>query len=218
MILKEFYLYPDLVEYSNEVTYPFRDQSRCICNYLERQIKRLKFKTNGFKRICIKGKLSPDNDCFINSSNVLTVEVCFDEDKYKTLSEDKLNDYFIDMLHEGFKKCKKQFDIPLVELTSHIEQFCLNEYVNEWIFKTKQIKDYGIKCILKCNLTLSAFHLNLLIYKGKNLILEKEILSTEPDEIVFVPLFKDFKMEKGKLVVIDKFGDSVYEQDITSLG
>ncbi|WP_080684749.1 hypothetical protein [Pseudomonas brassicacearum] len=45
MILKEIYLYPDLGEFSDEIIHPFRDQSRSICNFLERSLSAEKFET-----------------------------------------------------------------------------------------------------------------------------------------------------------------------------
>ena len=107
MILKELYLYPDLVEFPDEIVHPFRDQSRSICNFLERELQTIRFSADGFKRICIVGKSSPSTESFINSSKVLIVEVPFDENDYKKLERAQLNTFFAQMLVAGIEKCRK---------------------------------------------------------------------------------------------------------------
>ncbi|WDE08763.1 hypothetical protein SG34_033225 [Thalassomonas viridans] len=217
MILKELYLYPDLVEYSDNVVDPFRDQSRSICNFLERELKPVKFKTNGFKRICFIGKSVANSKCWVNSSNVLTVEIEFDEKQYLTLAEEELNPYFMTLLKTGLIKCHEQFAIPLEHLISSLERFSAGGYVNKWCFKTKQIKELGIKCALNCQLTTNNFLLTLVVSKGKEIIYDKEILKTDPDEIVFTPMVKDIHLDGDKLIVSDKFGDPTYHLPVKEL-
>ncbi len=217
MILKELYLYPDLVEYSDNVTDPFRDQSRSICNFLERELKPVKFKTSGFKRICFIGKSVAGNKCWVNSSNVLTVEVEFDEKQYLALAKEELNPYFITLLKAGLAKCREQFEIPLEHLISSLESFSAGGYVNKWCFKTKQIKELGIKCALNGQLTTDNFLLTLVVSKSKEVIYDKEILKTVPDEIVFAPMVKDICLEGDKLTVSDKFGDPTFQLAVNEL-
>ena len=217
MILKEVYLYPDLVEYPDKIVHPFRDQSRSICNFLERQLKAFKFNADGFKRICIIGKSLPTAECFVNSSKVLVVEVQFDQKQYLELNEEGLNPYFAEILKAGFTKCKNQFTIPVEELMAGLDKFCADGYINEWCFKTKEFKPLGIKCSLNCKLTTKDFTLTFLVSKGSETIFEKNILKTEPDEIVFVPMFKDISLDGDKLVVLDKYGERVYSMLIEEL-
>lgn len=217
MILKELYLYPDLVEYEQSTVNPFRDQSRSICNYLERHLKKIKFNANGFKRICFVGKRKPRYEVFVNSSNVLVVEIPFDEEEYKALKRNQLNAFFLELLIVGIERCRKHYDIPKGELLEWLDNFNKIGYVNRWIFKTKTIKELGAKCTLKCNLTLDAFYLNLDIVKGEKLIFSREILSTAPDEIVFVPMFKDVSLINGHIVVLDKYKEPVYSISVNEL-
>lgn len=211
MILKELYLYPDLAEYPDEVVHPFRDQSRSVCNFLERELKSIKFEADGFKRMCVVGKLSPNTKCYVNTSKVLVIEVPFNEKQYLALNEGELNSYFIDMLKAGFEKSQNQFKIPTDELLSMIESFRSGGYINEWCFKSKHIKALGIKCFLNCKLTIRNFRLTMLVLKNGKTIFERRILETEPDEIVFTPMFKDICLDGDKLVVLDRFGDPVFQ-------
>lgn len=218
MILKDIYLYPDLVDYPTELTSDFRYKSRSLCNYLDREVlKILKYKTDAFRRICIIGKASPKDSYFINTSNVLTIEVKFDEKEYQSLHSDQLNEYFIRLLVKGLSKIKKHIDIPETELLNGIEHFRSIGYINQWTFKKKSIRDIGVKCFLDCNLTIDNFHLNLLIYKSKELIFEKEILKMAPDELLFVPYLKDIIFDGKNLEVIDKHGKTIFNLPIDEL-
>jgi hypothetical protein len=217
MILKELYLYPDLVEFNDEVVHPFRDQSRCICNYLERRLKSVKFVTNDFKRICFVGKRKPSAECFVNSSKVLIVEIPFDENQYKTIKKDKLNIYFSKMLVLGIEKCQTKYDIPGKVLIKGLSEFRENNYINKWTFKTKLLKQIGVTCTLECELTIDYFCLSLRILKGNDIILDRAILKTEPDEIVFNSKFKDVQLDGNFLVVLDRFGNAIYSLRIDEL-
>jgi hypothetical protein len=217
MILKELYLYPDLVDYNDEIVHPFRDQSRSICNYLERHLKLIKFNTEGFKRICFIGKSEPNPECLVNSSNVLIGEVNFDEKKYKSLNEDQLNAFFLSMLVKGIEKCQNQYNIPGKELLEWLKNFQDTGFVNRWTFKTKIIKSLGVKCSLNCELTIQTFHLSLTVSKGKDIVFNREILKTEPDEIVFMPLLNEVSLMADSIIVLDKFGNSIYEVKVQEL-
>lgn len=217
MILRELYLYPDLVEFQDDIVCLFRDQSRSICNYLERQLKPVKFDANGFKRICFIGKNEPKLECCVNSSKVLTVEVYFDEKMYKLLEKNQLNAFFTEMLVSGIEKCQMQYKIPVYELLNALEGFRENGYINKWTFKDKSLKHIGVKCALECELTIEAFHLSLVIYNQGGILLTREILKTEPDEIVFTPMFKDLRVDGSAVVVIDKFSDVIFSMTIDEL-
>ena len=218
MILRELYLYPDLVQYPQNLTGTFRDQTRCLCNYLERNVlKKLKFKADGFKRICIIGTSNPKNKVTVNSSNVACIEVLFSEDEYLSKSGNELDEYFINMLNVGLNKLDEQKQIPLEELCSGLESFRNNAYKNEWVHKSKVIKGTGARANLNCVLTKQSFTLTLSVHKDDIVVLEKEVLNTPPDEIAFTHLFKDLLTSDDALLVNNKFGEIIYELSIKSV-
>lgn len=218
MILKEIYLYPDLVGFPDEVVREFRDQSRSICNYLERAIKPVKFNSDGFKRICFIGSGSPEIRCYINSSKVLIVEVKFDKSEYFSISDHELNGYFKRLIENGINKCGDEYLIPKNELLTALAEFESNGWLNEWQFKKNTFKEYGIECVLDCKLTTSEFSLFLNVSNKSGMIWSDCVLKTVPDEIVFVPKFKDIRIEDEKLIVVDKFGDVTYGVSLHEMG
>ncbi|QPJ60557.1 MAG: hypothetical protein G3M70_01105 [Candidatus Nitronauta litoralis] len=218
MILKDIYLFPDRADFDNKkVSYPFKLQARSLCVYLERQLKTIKFKTNDFNRVCFVGCKTPNPKGFVNSCNVLGIEIDFDEKKYNSLNDEELNPFFIDMLTKGIEKCEKQYDFPGRELKGWMEDFRKEGFVNNWVFKTRLFRSIGLKCSLICDLTLYAFQMKLIIKRGKIVIFDQEIKKTEPDDVIFKYLLKDIKLIENYIVVIDKLDKTIFEIPVQEL-
>ncbi|NLF06201.1 MAG: hypothetical protein GX593_14555, partial [Actinomycetales bacterium] len=139
------------------------------------------------------------------------------EEEYRTLEKDQLNTFFLEMIRSGIKKCQEQHRVPANDLLERLEEFRAGGFSNRWTFKTITLKELGVKCALECNLTVDAFHLNLVLYREGVGLLSREILMTEPDEIVFAPQFKELRLDGDSLVVLDKFGDVTYTERLATL-
>ncbi|MCH5021973.1 hypothetical protein [Pectobacterium atrosepticum] len=202
MILKHIYLFPELDDYGKEITYPFKEQSRSICNFLERKIKDLKFSSEGFKTVCFVGKKQPSKDVFVNSSNVLNVDVYIDEDRYKSISVDCLNDYFVEVIRSGLDKCEGM--LPIDEVTSFIHEFENCGYVNEWVHKKKVFKKQSLVCSLICNHSIKDFQLSLKVVRSDDVVFNEVILTTPPDELAYHYKFKDILMDDDEVIVTTK--------------
>ncbi|WP_448105201.1 hypothetical protein [Pedobacter panaciterrae] len=72
---------------------------------------------------------------------------------------------------------------------------------NEWVYKTKTFKEYGVKANLLCKLTVNYFSLELIVEKDAKEVYKNEILRTLPDPILYKRYFKDLKIDKGKIIV-----------------
>ena len=103
MIFKDIFVYPEPVDYDSTVVTSFKMQSWSICLYLIREIKTKKIISDNFNRICFIGKEKPFNEGFVNSCNVLSVDVPFDLNEYSTRPLDSQNELFIQMLSYGIK-------------------------------------------------------------------------------------------------------------------
>jgi hypothetical protein len=208
--LKNIYLYPDLVEFQSDAVRPFRDQTRYICNFLQRHLKSSDLEVNGFNKICIVCKSAPRDACYVNSSNALIVEIPFCVDEYCSTAEENLPEYFIGLLNIGFEKGSKEFHLPIDDLNTAIQLFRNAAYENEWVYFEKYFKFIGLKCRLLCALRMSYFSLTFEATRGRELVFSQEILRTIPDEIVFMHRFKEVKFANGQLIVIDKFGGVLF--------
>jgi hypothetical protein len=216
MILKQIYLYPDLVEFNlNKNLDTIRYQTRFICNYLEQKLKVLKFETKEFNKICLIGYEKNWQEIYVNPFKSLSAPVKFRMEEYLKISPNDLPSYFINLLREGLIYIEKNHQIPLPEILNWLLEFEKNGCINKWIHKEKKIVQHKLKCELICNLNINNFKLNLVI---KNLdgkaIFDKEILKTKPDEIIYEHLFKDIVLIDDKVGVTDKFGKVFFKTAI----
>lgn len=206
MILKQIYLYPDLVEFqgrSQDVAI-VRDQTRHICNFLERQLATFKFNCEKFNKICIIGCSAPLRAMYLVSSNALAVPVVFDIDRCRAIPAHLLAAYYIDLLVIGLTRAASELAIPLDDLLRWLDAFKAGGYRNAWTFKDKNFRHAGIRCRLDCSMTLDAFTLKLHVSKKGETICDRVILVTPPDEVAFHYRFKDVIIEDDKLMVTTK--------------
>jgi hypothetical protein len=217
MILKHIYLYLNTTEYPDSIVTKFGFQTRYICNFIERHLKREKFNAEDYSKICVQGQKLPDGKCHIVSENALVSEVQFDRDRYENLQGEEYHEFFLGMLERGLNKCQSLFSIPRSALHSAIEEFRSCGYKNHWEHKKTRLNN-GLAAILSCDLTMNEFVLTLSIHKGNEILFEQPILKTKPDEIIFEHQFKDMKQSDDELVVVNKFGKKIYSLQLTEFG
>jgi hypothetical protein len=206
MILKQIYLYPDLGEFAGcpQDLLAVRDQTRHICNYLERQLASLRFDAAGFNKICVIGYSIPPAEMLINTCQSLSVPIEFDMSACRRIPRDLLGDYYAGLLAGGLRKCSSRYEIPLDEMLGWLTCLKQQGYRNEWMFKERTFRQHGLKCRLHCALTLDAFALRLQIARQGCVLFDEAILTTPPDEIAFGRRFKDIVLEGDHLTVTTK--------------
>lgn len=217
MLLKHIYIYLNQDEYPKTLVVPFGFGTRYLCNFLERNLRTLKFKTEGFNKICVQGMRQPLIGCPIVPENAALPTVLFDLDEYERLKHNEHHEFYIRMLILGLKKCAQYHQIPLTEMMEIIEIFRRGGYRNEWVHQQRMFRSYGLQASLLCSLDSERFVLRLEISKSKKIVFERRILETKPDEIIFSHRYKEVCIEGDAVVVKDKFGDSVFSTDINSL-
>ena len=217
MILRDVYLYPDLVEFNGHPRLgQFRDRTRCLCHFVGKRVAREKFNAS-FGRICVIGKSSPGAACFVNTSKVLVVDVPLTTADFGKLDDAQPNDYFIDLLRLGLDKVAGQQEIPLAAFNAGIDAFRAGGYRNEWVWKKKRPRGLGLTLSFDCNLTMDRFQLWMRVYRKDQMVLEDRVLETAPDEIVFVPNFKRLEIVGTNVSVLAHSGLPVYSRDLSPL-
>ncbi len=218
MIFKEIYLYPELSDYGKDINFPFKEQTRSLCNYLEKYIKSEKYQTTNFKRVCFVGRKNPKKHDYVNSCNVLEVEFFLDEKIYLNTPKNQLNEYFISLLLTGLSKCTDEFSLPCEKIVEGIEEFKKAGYKNEWILKKKKIKGTKIECHLKCRFTIEKLFLYLFIFNKDSLVFEKNIVTDFPNEFVFNYHLKDLKVtEQSQIEVVDKLDKVIFSMNVNDI-
>ncbi|EFO1265255.1 hypothetical protein DXV24_19000 [Escherichia albertii] len=59
MYLKEIYLYPDIMDFGEKITFSFKRESRSLYNYIERHLKKMKYQKINLKNLlCLPKRTS----------------------------------------------------------------------------------------------------------------------------------------------------------------
>lgn len=225
MILKHFYLALDSNDFPNSGTVSdFNFQTNFITQFVEKRLQKEKFETKNFNMIMLRAKKEPKENILVEDHyKCLTVEVQFDEKRYKELypfvndyplkgelikpveKKGDFNDFLIGIIIQGLEKARTQkAEIPYQFLLDTTLDFKVQGYKNEWIHITRTFKEYNIKASLLCKLTVNYFSLELIIEKNKQEIFRKEIFRTLSNGTFYHDEFKDIKIVEGKLIVTRK--------------
>jgi len=195
----------DRENYGNKYGYKFFLNTRYICNYLSKTIRKLKYTTDStFNMISIR----VSNELFepkIVPFDVLAVGVLFDKERYELMKKTENCSYYLELLEEGFRKASEFKEIPLKMFLNLIDEFKSGGCKNEWLHKRKKFKEQDLEVALNCEFTTKHFQLVATI---SQISTEKElikgiVLRTEPDEVLYDKMFKDILIENNKIVITD---------------
>ena len=218
MIFKDIFVYPEPVDYDSTVVTSFKMQSWSICLYLIREIKTKKIISDNFNRICFIGKEKPFNEGFVNSCNVLSVDVPFDLNEYSTRPLDSMNELFIQMLSYGINICISKHKLPLDFLLKSLEEFRRNGYENKWTWGRKRIKGTALTCEIICEVTMDKFYAEFIVSDKTTIIYRRDILTDKPSWISNSYFLKNkFLIRDDKILLADNLGKITFEEKISKL-
>jgi len=207
------------MQYDKEMFGKFRNNSRSLCNYLGRQARSARIDTEGFNRISIKVRSASQycnpNTYFSNPNN-LHAEVYGDLEKFTALPDqpEPVNEYMIDLLQKGLKICAQEHDFQYELVLSFIDDFRKGNYVNEWVYKARAFKDYKLRVRLMARLDIDVFNMTVVVWHGPTEIFRKVVMTTEPDEILFMRKIKDIILQDDRIILIDP----IWEKEVWSAG
>lgn len=214
MLLKHVYLYLHLDEYPADLATPFGFRTRYVCNFLERRLRELRCHADGFNKICVQGRRRPLEACPVVSDHAALPTVAFDQAKYESLRPGEEHEFFIAMIVEGLERCARQHRIPIAELRAAVEEFRRGGCRNEWTHQKKLLRQLGVQASLLCSLDPERFRLNLKLEKKGVAAVERRILETKPDELIFAHRFKDVLVDGDSVVVKDTFGKTTFSMRV----
>jgi hypothetical protein len=209
MILRDIFIGPSREDFSNDYRYGFSLKSKHVLNYIERNcLKKIKYRIEGFNRIVfsLSTKL-PLRETYVNSEKVLVVYSLFDKEKYDSLKENEISNYFSNLALTLFENLNSKIALPFEEIKHSIDTLKLANFENKWIHKKKLNRKLGLYFLLECELEINQFHLFLKIQNKTDTLLVKQLLKLSPDEIDYNYRFKDILFEEKKLVLNSKIYD-----------
>ena len=184
-ILNQIELYLE-GEYSKEEKKDFLFKSRCICNYWEREINKLKFITD-FSRInvYVSDGTKEIKVQSMQSVPFLEVVINYPLDSILYLEENELQGHYIAILCNAISAAESYMPVPLIHSKNILKKFEEGGFQNEWVHAERFWHRKSIESKVVASLTVSEFKLTQLVYLNDQLIAKEVVASTLPREILF---------------------------------
>ena len=202
----------------------FNWNARFISNYLSKAVRKLNIETDGTYNMISVNPDAKKNHCKIVSEFVLKNDILVSNEEIERYCQmNNLTDryeFYLSLLERGYLQAQGfKESVPMEALLSLHQQFREGGYKNEWLFKKKLLRNFGIYIYLNCYFTTFDFSLELEVYdlKTKALVTKGIILQTPPDEICYDYKFKQISIMHDKLIILDFLAHPRYEVDLRDL-
>ncbi len=191
--------------------------------YLSKAVRKEKIETGIYNMIYvllsakIKEPTVKLSECF----KTIEVTIPFDEaeqSRYIAMGIEERYEFYLTMLEKGYLLANTVCDVKPEILIGLHEKFRQGGYRNEWLFKKKRIKEYGINVVLDCVFTSFDFKLMLTVLDmKKNPIAKGCIYQTYPDYTFFYKTIKHLVITDKKLIITDFLDDEMIECKLEDL-
>ena len=197
---------------------------RFICNWLSKAVRKLHIETSpqikalAFTHSPIETSISIDFSEGIVHCNLLLSATDQERLQQMSILEDRY-EFFLSYLERGYKAVSERIILPIDQLLDLHDQFRLNRYRNEWLFKKKMIREYGMYVFLKCCFTTFDFHLELEAYdlKKTHLIAKGVVFRSFPDEMCYEKDFRSIIVDGPYLKILNFLGNVEMVVDLEAL-
>jgi hypothetical protein len=208
MLLRYILLRADYESYEEEFFNIFMDNVRFVSNYLSRKIRSYKVETDGTYNMISVSITKESDSCSLKSEYVLDVKVHLSEDSMinylKMKNEKKRFEYYLSILERGYLIASNYKNIPYKQLLDTHQKFRQGGYLNEYLFKSKLLKELGISVKLFHSLSSYDYKLNLYVFNLKKELLGQGVIyQTFPDEILFDKNVRHLVIDDDNLIVTD---------------
>ena len=189
--------------------YYFSNRTRFIENFLSKSVRKDSIESDKFNMISVQPVLYGGTGLkVLEYSKVLQVFLQVEQqelDNFLLMSDLQKYEYFLQLHERGYHEADNYYDIGIDRLLSYNDVLRKNGFKNEWLFKKKQIKKYGIYIYLDCFFSSFDFNLYLSVYdlKKTHLIARKSIFHTHPDEQFYQKDLRKVFFEDEKFFITD---------------
>ncbi|MBC2267068.1 hypothetical protein FZ085_06485 [Listeria monocytogenes] len=214
MLFKSVFLKLERTQFNNEIIQKVNTESRALSVAYERMLKKEKIKGN-FTRLVITGvKVSDTINQGINSSNILSLTIPFDEQSYVSFPTMKQRQEYLCALFEAtFSMLKSKVEVNLkpfileTELPIHFsqkitEEYRCNNYQTTYLLKKGKLKKTNGTFEVWVNFTEKECSLKLRILNKKKLVEERIIFKANPYSVAFQFPFSDVLVTDTNIQVV----------------
>lgn len=204
MILNSIFLHLDGRYFPAEMCLKLKDQSRHITYCIQRSLRSDKFFVKDFNRIVIEPSLNATYEIYVNSSSVASISVDFDVRKFNESTDDELLIYYVCLVKDGLTRFNEKIKIPNETMFLAVDKLIKCNFIDTWVYQEKISKKYKVSAKLICSMDKNEFCLNLVVEKDGNIVFDRIILKTPPDEISFHNKFKDLVINERGVEVLSR--------------
>lgn len=205
-------------------------------NYIERGLNSLKYKTNNFDTLMIRGRKKRKGVVLKEHLKTLEIEIPFKEEKYHSIyphineypinellipveNNNQLSNFLLAMVLDAMEIARaEKVNIPIEFIINRVLDFKKKNFENTWVYRQKRVPKTDLVSKLICNLSSDSFKLYLVVVdkKGKERF-RKVILVTLPSAIQYKGEFRDIVFKDKFICVTKEGGENLYEIDIYSI-
>lgn len=160
--------------------------SRSACNFLERQLQLLQFKSP-YSRVNIFCSSNADEVRVVPCKNepYLEVYIPFAAKPAEQMPRVECQQQFLQVITAGLEAADRFTPMPLEVIYGALARFADAGYVNQWRYIDKLWVRKKCRCVIWMALTMESFSANQLVYLEGGLVGERTIAQTSPREALW---------------------------------
>lgn len=201
------------IELYLDATYPLHEQrrlvfcSRCICNFIERSLAALRFRSP-YSRLNIHCTRDPQSVRVRPLKKEPYLEVCiqFELPPLDSLPIEALQRKLAQIISSGLAAANKFTAVPVEECLQATRDFENGGFINRWQHLDKTWPQWNCRCVISAELTVDLFTTDQLVYESGSLIARRRIAATKPREGLFVEYLGVLSISDQGIMIYKKKG------------
>lgn len=209
-MIKKLYLQLDTSSsHYHEKASSFVNETNFITEYISRDIAKLKLKYEKANQLIIEIDSKIEEAKYHKTFTTVGCCIFSEYEELEKLNETQWNENILTKIKEAVDLYKPLMPSLVPVIHGSIDAFREGSYENIWLFKKRRITGIGTAKLI-CELDREQFVLSLVIENKTEEVYRKIILKELPDSLSYHHRFKDIKIEKDNIYVIDRHAEEPF--------